>query len=50
MRRILGVLAVTKRYGPAIADAAAQAALDLQVPLPRRTHPSAGRERTMIVP
>ena len=32
VRRILGVLALAKRYGPAVADAAAKAALDLQVP------------------
>ena len=32
VRRILGVLALVKRYGPAVADAAAKAALDLQVP------------------
>ena len=32
VRRILGVLALAKRYGPAAADDAAKAALDLQVP------------------
>lgn len=32
VRRILGVLALAKRYGPAAADEAAKAALDLQVP------------------
>ena len=32
VRRMLGVLALVKRYGPAVADAAAKAALDLQVP------------------
>ena len=32
VRRILGVLALVKRYGPAVTDAAAKAALDLQVP------------------
>ena len=32
VRRILGVLALAKRYGPAVADAAAKAAIDLQVP------------------
>ena len=32
VRRILGVLALAKKYGPAAADDAAKAALDLQVP------------------
>jgi hypothetical protein len=32
VRRILGVLALAKKYGPAAADEAARAALDLQVP------------------
>jgi transposase len=32
VRRLLGVLALAKRYGPAAADDAAKAALDLQVP------------------
>jgi hypothetical protein len=32
VRRILGVLALAKQYGPAVADDAAKAALDLQVP------------------
>src|SRR5690606_34424668 len=32
VRRILGVLSLAKRYGPALADDAAKAALDLQVP------------------
>ena len=32
VRRILGVLALAKKYGPAVADDAAKAALDLQVP------------------
>ncbi len=32
VRRILGVLALAKHYGPATADEAAKAALDLQVP------------------
>jgi transposase len=32
VRRILGVLSLAKRYGPAIADDAAKAALELQVP------------------
>ena len=32
VRRILGVLALAKHYGPAVADDAAKAALDLQVP------------------
>ena len=32
VRRILGVLALAKKYGPAAADEAAKAALDLQVP------------------
>ena len=32
VRRILGVLALVKKYGPAVADDAAKAALDLQVP------------------
>ncbi|HUU33386.1 MAG TPA: IS21 family transposase [Vicinamibacterales bacterium] len=32
VRRILGVLALAKQYGPATADDAAKAALDLQVP------------------
>ena len=32
VRRMLGVLALAKKYGPAVADDAAKAALDLQVP------------------
>jgi hypothetical protein len=32
VRRIQGILALAKKYGPAAVDAAAQAALDLQVP------------------
>ena len=32
VRRILGVLALAKKYGPAAADVAAKAALELQVP------------------
>jgi transposase len=32
VRRLLGVLALAKKYGPAAADEAAKAALDLQVP------------------
>jgi transposase len=32
VRRILGVLALAKKYGPAVADDAAKAALDLHVP------------------
>ena len=32
IRRILGVLSLAKKYGPAAADDAAKAALDLQVP------------------
>ena len=32
VRRILGVLSLAKRYGPAVADDAAKAALELQVP------------------
>ena len=32
VRRILGVLSLVKRYGPAVADDAAKAALELQVP------------------
>ena len=32
IRRILGVIALAKKYGPAAADDAAKAALDLQVP------------------
>ena len=32
MRRILGVLALAKKYGPVAADDAAKAALELQVP------------------
>ncbi len=32
VRRILGVLALAKRYGPAVVDAAAHAALELGVP------------------
>jgi hypothetical protein len=32
VRRILGVLSLAKKYGPAAADDAAKAALDLQVP------------------
>ena len=32
VRRILGVLALAKKYGPAVADDAAKAALELQVP------------------
>lgn len=42
VRRILGVLALVKRYGPAVADAAAKAALDLQVPTYRVATWSAG--------
>jgi len=32
LRRLLGALALAKKYGPAAADEAAKAALDLQVP------------------
>ena len=32
VRRLLGVLALAKKYGPAAADEAAKAALELQVP------------------
>jgi hypothetical protein len=32
IRRILGVLALTKKHGPAVVDDAAKAALDLGVP------------------
>jgi hypothetical protein len=32
VRRILGVLALAKKYGPAAADDAAKTALELQVP------------------
>ena len=47
MRRILGVLALAKKYGPAAVDDAAKAALELQVPSYRfvrrylERHPSA---------
>ena len=48
VRRILGVLALAKKYGPAAADDAAKAALDLQVPTYRflRRH----LERRLPVP
>jgi len=38
VRRIQGVLALAKRFGPAVADAAAQAALELGVPSYRFLH------------
>ena len=52
VRRILGVLALAKKYGAAAADDAAKAALELQVPTYRflrrylERHPARPRSRS----
>jgi hypothetical protein len=48
VRRILGVLALAKKHGPAVVDEAAKAALDLGVPTYRfdtSTRPTVRRSR-----